>query len=229
MQPPQYPYPPQQPQMPPPRSGPNVGLIIGIVVVLFVVVIGGILVLFGVLGYLTASRAASRAAAARTAAAAATAMPSTFTETYPSSNGLVTAHYPPEWAAKSIDHATLAITRNLPDGTDELVYVAGVENPISDDVNEFSRVLIRAMVANIEKTGDTWTETSRKKTTCWKTYSGLEVEGTFTAKGITKELVHMCFFMQPNRGYEMKTMVPAIHESRDKALLDSMIDATEIK
>ena len=38
----------------------------------------------------------------------------------------------------------------------------------------------------------------------------------------------MCFFMQPNRGYEMKTMVPAIHESGDLTLMTSMIDATDI-
>ena len=216
---------PMMPQQPPQRSGANVGLIIGIIVVVFVVGIVGVLFLFGVLGYMSARRSMTAARAASTA----TSVPTTFTQTYSTSNGVVTAHYPSDWAAKSIDHATLAITRNLGDGTDELVYVAGVKNPISDDVNEFSRVLINAMVKNIEATGDTWTETSRHRDTCFRTFSGLAVEGTFTAKGITKENVRMCFFMQTDRGYELKTMVPAIHESRDLPLLQSMIDATDVK
>jgi hypothetical protein len=150
-------------------------------------------------------------------------------EKYPTSNGLVVAHYPADFAAKSLDHATIMLSKNNSDGTDEVVTVAGVENPISNDVNEFSRVLVQQMKKNIEVYGDKWVETGRKKTVCFASYPGLEIEGTYVASGITRENVKICYFMRPNKGYEMKTIVPAIHEARDLPLLQSMVDATEVK
>ncbi len=141
----------------------------------------------------------------------------------------MTAHYPADFAAKALDHATLMLSKNNADGSDEVVEVAGVENPISNDVNEFSRVLINMMKKNIEASGDRWTETSRRRTTCFKSYPGLEVQGTFTAKGITKENVKICYFMRPGKGYELKTIVPAVRETRDLPTLQSIVDATDVK
>jgi hypothetical protein len=245
----QPPYPPQQPMypmqpQPPQGGGPNVGLIVGLVVGIFVILPIGILVCAGVVGYMRASRAARYSSYSTysppaytytsptytsTYGTTTTAPSTTLSETYPTSNGLVTAHYPADFAAKSLDHATIMLSRNNTDGTDEVVTVAGVENPISNDVNEFSRVLIQQMKTNIAAYGDKWVETSRKRTVCFKSYSGLEIEGTYTASGITKENVKICYFMRPNKGYEMKTIVPAIHETRDLPLLQSMVDATDIK
>ncbi len=231
-------YPP--PQAPPPQKS-NVGLIVGLVVGLFALLIIGIFVCAGVMGYMRAKRAARLASypsytspystsySTPTSTATTTTGSSTLSETYASSNGLVTAHYPSEFAAKALDHATIMMSKNNTDGTDEVVTVAGVSPPISDDVNEFSRVLVNNMKKNIEASGDKWTETSRRRTTCYKTYPGLEIQGTFTAQGITKENVKICYFMRPNKGYELKTVVPAIHEYRDGPLLQSMIDATDIR
>jgi len=237
---------PMQPQ-PPQGGGPNVGLIVGLVVGLFVILPIGILVCAGVVGYMRASRAAryssysspystytppSYAYTTPTSTYGTTTTTtgsSALSEHYPTSNGLVVAHYPADFAAKSLDHATIMLSKNNTDGTDEVVTVAGVENPISNDVNEFSRVLVQQMKKNIEAYGDKWIETSRKRTTCFGSYSGLQIEGTYMASGITKENVKICYFMRPNKGYEMKTIVPAIHETRDLPLLQSMVDATEIK
>ena len=238
-QPPMYPMQPQPPQ----GGGPNVGLIVGLVVGLFVVLPISILVCAGVVGYMRASRAARYSSTYSTYSPPYTYTAPTYTSTYgtttttgssalsekyPTSNGLVVAHYPADFAAKSLDHATIMLSKNNTDGTDEVVTVAGVENPISNDVNEFSRVLVQQMKKNIEAYGDKWVETSRKRTVCFGTYSGLQIEGTYVASGITKENVKICYFMRPNKGYEMKTIVPAIHESRDLPLLQSMVDATEI-
>ena len=244
-------YPPQPPPMypmqpqPPQGGGPNVGLIVGLVVGLFVILPIGILFCAGVVGYMRASRAArystystysppyTYTAPTYTStygtSTTTTTGTSSLSETYPTSNGLVVAHYPADFAAKSLDHATIMLSRNHTDGTDEVVTVAGVENPISNDVNEFSRVLVQQMKKNIEAYGDKWVETSRKRTVCFGSYSGLQIEGTYVASGITRENVKICYFMRPNKGYEMKTIVPAIHESRDLPLLQSMVDATEIK
>ncbi len=239
-QPPMYPIQPQPPQ----GGGPNVGLIVGLVVGIFVVLPISILVCAGVFGYMRASRAARYSSYSTYSPPAYTYTSPTYTSTYgtstttsstalsekyPTSNGLVVAHYPADFAAKSLDHATIMLSKNNTDGTDEVVTVAGVENPISNDVNEFSRVLVQQMKKNIEVYGDKWVETSRKKTVCFGSYSGLQIEGTYLASGITRENVRICYFMRPNKGYEMKTIVPAIHETRDLPVLQSMIDATEIK
>ncbi len=222
-------YPPPQP---PQRSGSSAGVIIAIVAVVFVLLLLGMFALFGVLAYLRASRAAAMAAPTTVSTwAAATPAPtstSALTETYASPNGLVTAHYPSDWAAKSVDTGTLTITRNLTDGTDELVYVAGIENPITNDVNELARVLMVTQTKTIEATGEKWIETSRSHVPCFKSYPGLRVEGTFRAGG-TKEKLRMCFVLRPNRAYVTKTMVPEIHEAVDLPLLESMVDATDLK
>jgi hypothetical protein len=239
-QPPMQPMPPYQPQ-PPPGGGPNVALIVGLVVAIFVVLPIGILVCAGVVGYMRASRAArysstystysppSYAYTTPTGTSTTTTGTPSLTERYPTSNGLVVAHYPADFAAKALDHATIMLSKNNTDGTDEVVTVAGVENPISNDVNEFSRVLIQQMKKNIEAYGDRWIETSRRRTTCFGTYSGLEIQGTYTAHGVTKENVKICYFMRPNKGYELKTIVPDIRESTDLPTLQSIVDATDIK
>jgi hypothetical protein len=241
-QPPQYPQQPMQPmQQPPQGGGPNVALIVGLVVVIFVVLPVSILVCAGVVGYMRASRAARYSSystysppaytytSPTTTSTTTTTGSGLLSETYPTSNGLIVAHYPAEFAAKSLDHATIMLSKNNTDGTDEVVTVAAVENPISNDVNEFSRVLIQQMKKNIELYGDRWAETSRKRTTCFGTYPGLQIEGTYTAHSVTKENVKICYFMRPNKGYELKTIVPAIHESRDLPTLQSIVDGTEIK
>jgi len=230
------------PPMPPPQKGTNVGLIIGLVVGLFFLLLIGVFFCAGVMGYMRAKRAAryssyysspysttySTSYASPYSTPTSTSTAAGNSETYITTNGLVTAHYPADFAAKSIDSGTLMLSRNNSDGTDEVVEVAGVPNPISDDVNEFSRVLVQAMKKNIESTTTgKWVETSRRRTTCFKTYAGLQIEGTYTA-GITKENVKICYFMRPNKGYELKTIVPAMHESRDLPVLQGIVDATEI-
>jgi hypothetical protein len=239
--PPMYPMQPQPPQ----GGGPNVGLIVGLVVGIFVILPISILFCAGVFGYMRASRAARYSSTyspaytstyttptytstyGTTTTTTPTAVPS-LSEHYPTSNGLIVAHYPADFAAKSLDHATIMLSKNNTDGTDEVVTVAGVENPISNDVNEFSRVLVQQMKKNIEVYGDKWVETGRRRTVCFGGYSGLQIEGTYTASGITKENVKICYFMRPNKGYEMKTIVPARHEARDLPTLQSIVDATEI-
>lgn len=202
----------------------STGAIVAIIVVPIVLLI---LLVFGfaAVGVLMARSAAKSAAAPY----AATAAPAALTETYPTKNGLLVAHYPSDYAAKSLDEATLVVSRNNLDGTDELVQLAAVDDPISDDVNEFGRILLNGLIKNIEKSGDHWTETSRTHTACFKSYPGLLVEGTFTAKGITKEKMRLCFFMNANHAYEIETMVPATREATDYPTLQAIIEATDLK
>jgi type II secretory pathway pseudopilin PulG len=210
-----------QPFEPPPpqKSGPSAAIIVLVVLGVLAILLS-LVVVGGVYAYRKRRAAAQRVATATDAA---------LTQTYASKNGLVVAHYPADFAAKNLDHATLLIARTFPDGTDEAVLVAGVSPPITDDVEEFSRILINAMVKNIQTQGDTWTETARRRRPCFKAFPGLEVRGTFTAQKVTKENVWMCFFIDSNRGYELKSIVPAVHEPADRATLRAILEATEVK
>lgn len=225
MQYPQYPQPPPPYGPPPPKQGPNVALILGIVGGVFVLMIVGLFLAGVAIGY---ERTRARAKAASIGPSSATSA-AAFTQSYPTQNALVVAHYPADFAAKSIDHATLLLTRNLGDGTDEVVQIGAVQPPISDDVNEFARVLLVAMSKNITAAGDTWTETSRHTGTCFRGYPGLAVEGSFDAGKRTTEHVRACFFIDSGRGYELKTVIPELHEKTELPLLESILDATEIK
>ncbi|HLK35278.1 MAG TPA: hypothetical protein VKU41_00910 [Polyangiaceae bacterium] len=101
--------------------------------------------------------------------------------------------------------------------------------PITDDVDGFSRVLINAMTKSIRASGDVYTETHRRRRSCFKAYPGLEVEGSFVAQRVTKMNVRMCFFMAPDRGFELKSIVPASHEIAERPLIESILEATEVK
>jgi hypothetical protein len=195
-------------------------------VVIVLVTLGGLAVV-ATLGLVFAVVFAYRTRAAAVRASRTT--DSALTQTYTSQNGLVVAHYPAAFAAKNLDHATLLISRTFPDGSDEGALIAGVSPPITDDVNEFARILINLMIKNIEASGDVWTETSRRRRPCFKAFPGLEVEGTYVAKRVMKVNVRMCFFMTPDRGYELKSIVPAMHESTELGTLRSILDATEVK
>jgi hypothetical protein len=215
---------PYGPPPQPPSSGTNVGLIVGLVCAAVVLVILGVAVVAGVyVGYTTArSRAKHSAPHAATSA-------SPFAQAYPMKNGLAIAHYPSDFAAKSIDDASLLVSRVLPDGHDEDIEIVAVGTPISDDVNEFSRVLVLAMKKNVEKSGDVWTETSRHSGPCFRGHVGVAIEGTFIAQKLIEEHVRACYFIDAGHGYEMKTIVPAIHDAAELPLLQSMLDATELE
>lgn len=220
-------YPPQPPPYAPtPPSRSNTGLVVALIlipVVLLFLVFGGALMFM-----VAAKRSAARTRAARAATAAYTPS-ATNTESYPLKNGLLVAHYPPDFAAKSIDDDTVNLQKNLGDGSADLVQVVAVVNPISDDVDELGRVLIQSMSKDIESYGDKWFETVRAHRACYKTFPGLEVKGWFLASGTRKTNVKLCFFVNATHGYMLKTIVPDRHETVEQPTLDSIVASTELK
>jgi hypothetical protein len=228
-----YPQPPPPPPQYPPPRGSNVGLIVALILVPLVLLFffGAGIAMFVIAAKKSAARSAAMAAATSTSTSTSTTYtPSaTMTEAYTAKNGLIVAHYPADFAAKAVDNDTVNLQKNLSDGSADLVQVAAVINPISDDVDEFGRILIRSMSKDIESYGDKWFETGRSHTACYKTFSGLEVKGWFMASGVTKTNVKLCFFMSGKHGYMLKTIVPAAHETAEMPLLDSIVDATELR
>lgn len=151
------------------------------------------------------------------------------TQSFTAKNGLVTAHYPEDFVARNVDNDTVSLTKKVPDRSEEIVQVAAVVNPISDDVDEFGRVLIKSMVKDLDSYGDKWIETSRDHSTCYKTVTGLSVKGYFMAKGVTKTNVTFCIFMQGKHGYMLKSIIADKHDASERATIDAILDATELK
>jgi hypothetical protein len=153
----------------------------------------------------------------------------TNTQTFTTKNGLVTAHYPEEFVARNVDNDTISMRKRVADKSEEIVQVAAVVNPISDDVDELGRVLIQSMIKDLDSYGDKWIETSRDHTTCYKSITGLSVKGYFMAKGVTKTNVTFCIFMQSKHGYMLKSIIADKHDATERATIDSILDATELK
>jgi hypothetical protein len=217
-------YPPyQHPPPPPPKeglSGGKVALIVGCAV--------GVLGLFvivplGVGAYVGFTRA-------RTRAVAATVDPFTvpLAQTYKTPNGLVTGHYPADFAAKTLDDATLVLSRNFDNGEDEVVTLAGVQSPITNDPHEFARILLALVDKKVAAKGGTSTKTSERDAMCLGRYKGVEVEGSFSIPGSGTYESKACFFIRGERGYETRYDYPRSRSAAEAPLLGRIVEATEL-
>jgi hypothetical protein len=213
-------FPEPYPQ-PPPKQGLS-GLAIGLIVAGCLAVLGlGALFMIGVaVGF---TREIARAGAAK-----ADPLTIAFSESYATTNGLLTAHYPSDFAAKKLDDSTLLVSRNLGGGVDEVLTLAAVTSPITDDPHEFARILWASHDKGVEDRGWTTTKTGDRAAMCLQKYAGVEVEGTFTAGSGNVYLSKGCFFIRDNRGYEVRYDVSRTQSAEEVPLLERMIDATEI-
>jgi hypothetical protein len=149
-------------------------------------------------------------------------------ESYSTTNKLLTVHYPSDFAAKKLDDSTVVIVRNFGDASDEVVTFGAVQNPITDDVHEFGRILLDAIAKNVVGKGGTWTRTSERPSTCIGPHAGVEIEATFKLP-LSKEYVSKsCFFMSGDRGYEFRYDVPRAKLDTEAPLLERIIDATDL-
>ena len=61
-------------------------------------------------------------------------------ELYKSGNGLITAHYPADFAAQRLGEGAIVVSRHLLGGEEGISLIA-VNHPISDDAGELSRIM----------------------------------------------------------------------------------------
>ena len=203
----------------PPRRGPSPGVIVLIVMGIFGVLIAVPLAIGVVVGFRRAMKAG--AAAVDPASVA-------LSQSYKTTNGLLTAHYPADFAAKSLDTATLMVSRNLGDGSDEVVTFGVVPDPITDDPHEFGRILLDSLSKNVTAKGGTTVKGAERAARCLGSYPGEEVEVTFTFSSGNPYDSKSCFFMIGKRGYELRYDVPRSRAAHDVPLLERIIDATEL-
>ncbi len=227
-QPPPYkppqPYQPQyQPPQPPPKTGLSTGAIVAIVIAAaFGLLVVGTFVLgamAGVARYLELSRDGGAAAAADPLTVA-------LDQSYTTPNKLLTAHYPGSLVAKTLDDATLIVSRNFGGGEDEVVTLAAVQSPITNDPKELARILLGLVDKNVKEKGGTSAKTSERAGTCLGKYPGVEVEGTFTVPP-TAPYPDQGVLLHPRRS----RLRAALRRARARAategpLLDRIMNAT---
>jgi hypothetical protein len=216
MQPPYYPGP--TPGYPAPPPAPKRGLS-----PIFIV-----LILVGCVGFLSGAVAFAISVGRSTTASGSTADPSgvRLSESYATPNGLLTAHYPADFAAKTLDHATLVLSRNFGGGEDEVVTLAAVKTPITNDVHEFARILDALVEKNVLAKGGTYEKTGHRPTTCLGNHPGFEIERSFKLPTVGPYVSKACFFLTAERGYEVRYDVPRSRSAHEVVLLERIIDAT---
>ncbi len=212
---------PNQYPPPPPRKGLS-GLVIALIAV-------GCLGVLGLVALFAAGIAIGyQREIARSKAAKVDPMTVSLSEQHATTNGLLSAHYPADFAAKSLDAATLLISRNLGGVADEGLTLAAVSNPITDDPHEFARILWAAHDKNVTAKGGTSTKTVDHPTKCLGKYDGVEWEGTFSLPLGEQYRSKGCFFIRGDRGYALRYDLPGTSYASDAPLLDRIIEATEL-
>jgi hypothetical protein len=149
-------------------------------------------------------------------------------EHYTTTNGLLTAHYPSDFAAKNLDDSTLLVSRNLGGGDDEALTLAAVRKAITDDPHELARLLWASHEKRVTTKGGTSTRTGDRAAKCLGKYDGVEWEGTFTMPPGKTFLSKGCFFIHGEHGYELRYDVPSARSAEDAPLLARIVEATEL-
>jgi hypothetical protein len=144
----------------------------------------------------------------------------TLTQSYPSPSGLITSHYPPDFAAKITGKAAIMMSRNIEDGESELITLVAVGEPVSPDWKEFSRTVSLAETKKL----DNYHEVSRTPTKCMGV-DGLEIYSTWKP-GTTSYHRWWCAFVRNGHGYAFAYTLPVNVVAQDEALLKAIVNAT---
>ena len=145
-----------------------------------------------------------------------------FTQSYGSKNGLITAHYPVSFAAKTVASTSVELVRNLSLGHDEAVVLVPIERPITDELDELSRVMSNAQTSKLNR----FTKRYEKHTTC-NGQPAVEIEGVWYTKASGTAVVwHSCNFMRDGHGYSFSYLVPQSEEAAQGPYLKKILEAT---
>jgi hypothetical protein len=141
-------------------------------------------------------------------------------ESFHSPNGLITAHYPADFAAKITGKAAIIMSRNLDDDESELITLVSVMEPVSTNLTEYTRVV---SIAEIKKL-DGYQEISKTSTKCLGV-DGVEIVSTWKP-GTVVYRRHWCGFLRNGHGYAFAYTLPAKTAESDEPLLRAIVDAT---
>ena len=186
-------------------------------------------VLLGIVVNLAVSGANQMVCAAVQVAAVRAVDPATvpLTERRRSANGLVTVHYPLDFGSKAIDEGTLLLSRNLPIGGEETVVIGGVEKPVSDRVEEFSRVLEDALRKQIVLNGGTILASETEESSCVGGHPGVSVRTWYRLVIGGTYVSDSCAFVLAERGYLVRLVVTESRAKAERPLLDRIVSAAD--
>jgi hypothetical protein len=149
---------------------------------------------------------------------------STLSQSYATENGLITAHYPADFAAKRLSANSILLARNLGDGTDEAIAFTGIPVPITDDQNEYARVVLAAEVKGLQN----YTETSKQAASCGPAM-GIETIGRWGSNPKVMYERHSCIFLLNGHGYSIAFSAPERHAAEEIPLLMRMRQSVEAR
>ncbi len=149
--------------------------------------------------------------------------PAGLTESYASKNGLITAHYPADFAASTVGTSSIVVSRSLPGGLDEALALVPIDRPISNDLKEFARVVGAAEVKDLHG----YLESSSLPATC-AGKPGIETTGTWKSeKGSLTYLRKACHFLSNGHGYSIAYSVPSTLATEEEPNLRAIREATQ--
>jgi hypothetical protein len=167
--------------------------------------------------------ACKKGAASSSSGAGTSIAPEGMTQSFPSKNGLITAHYPSSFAASTVGTSSIVVTRNLPGGLDEALALVPIEKPISNDLKEFARVIGAAEVKELHG----YVESSSLPASC-AGKPGIETTGTWRSeKGTLTYLRKGCHFLDNGHGYSIAYSVPSTLAATEEPTLRAIREATQ--
>jgi hypothetical protein len=142
---------------------------------------------------------------------------SSFSQSYASENGLVSVRYPADFAAKKLSANSILLARNFGDGTDEAIAFTAIPKPITDDLQEYARVVLTAEVKSLEN----YSETSKRASMCGKSAS-VETVGRWGSNPRVMYERHSCIFLFNGHGYSIAFSVPERRAGEEVPLLEQI-------
>ena len=116
----------------------------------------------------------------------------------------------------------MELARNLGLGSDEAIVFVPIQKPISDELDELSRVLANAQTKRLNR----FTKRYEKHTVC-NGQPAIELEGVwYTEDTGTAGIWHSCNFVKDGHGYSFSYLVPEADEATQGPYLKKIMEAT---
>lgn len=143
-------------------------------------------------------------------------------ERFESDTKLIVARYPSDFHARSVSGG-IVLGRTFPDGSDEALSLIAIRNPIARDVKKFSQVVLDASTSKLHE----YRALTLADATC-NGQPGVEATGTWiNAEDGSQFFRRACAFVRRGHGYCFSWSVQQRYKEEHRALLQSIVDATE--
>lgn len=141
--------------------------------------------------------------------------------TYVSNNRLLTVRYPSAFTAKTVGRSVIEISRPLQGSEDEDLTFISIFDPISQELQPFTSVLVGAEIPKLTGYVEVW----RKDSQCAGDVPGVEIEATWMPpSGITYKR-WSCTFLREGHGYSFAYDVPVQRVSTNEAVLKGIVSS----